>query len=119
MMKLCKIVEKQKQKVIASNVQMARTFFERLKGLMFKEFMAESEGMIITPCNSIHTFFMNFPIDVVFLDKEYRVVKVYRSLKPWRVTPMFFSAKHVLELPGGSLPEEIKEKDQLEVVCLS
>ncbi len=58
-------------------------------------------GILITPCSSIHMFFMRFPIDVVFLDKEDRVVKVVDGIKPWR-TAMGRGGKKALELPTGT-----------------
>lgn len=59
------------------------------------------EGLHIVPCNSIHTFFMRIPIDVAFLDKDLRIVKVMPAMPPWRASSIYFSAKSVLELPAG------------------
>lgn len=58
-------------------------------------------GILITPCSSIHMFFMRFPIDVVFLDKEDRAVKIVNAIKPWR-TAMGGGGKKALELPAGT-----------------
>ncbi len=77
--------------------------------------MEPEEGLWIVPCPMIHTFFMAFPIDVLFLDEELRVRKVIENLKPWRISPWVFSAKSVLELPGGSLNGSVSIGDELEI----
>jgi hypothetical protein len=66
------------------------------------------EGLWIEPCNSIHMFFMRFAIDAVFLDRDNRVKRVVRDLKPWRVSPIVFGARTVVELPAGSVPPGIE-----------
>ena len=81
-------------------VKKTETVLERTKGLLGSKDFKEGEGLLITPCNSVHTFFMRFAIDVVFLDKENSVVKVVRSMKPFRLA-MALSASAVLELPAG------------------
>jgi len=83
--------------------RVARTFAERAKGLIGTKDLAADEGMLIEKCNAIHTFFMSFPIDAVFLDASDRVVKVVRGIKPWR--PLVWGgwrAKKVLELKSPS-----------------
>ena len=65
--------------------------------------MAPEEGLWIVPCAMIHTLFMRFPIDVVFLDRELKALRVVESLKPWRVSPWVLGAHSVLELAGGVL----------------
>ncbi|QFT88463.1 hypothetical protein FIU87_07400 [Bacillus sp. THAF10] len=82
----------------------ADTIFSRLMGLMFKKDLLD-EGLLITPCNSIHMFFMRFPIDVVFLDKNNCIVLCIRHFKPWRVSPIVKNSYSVLELPIGSIDE--------------
>ena len=81
----------------------AHTFAERAKGLIGMKDLPADEGMLIEKCNAIHTFFMSFPIDAVFLDASDRVVKVVRGIKPWR--PLVWGgwrAKKVLELKSPS-----------------
>lgn len=72
---------------------------------MFRRGLAPGEGMWIAPCNGIHTFFMRFPIDVVFLDRGQRVVRVYPALRSWRLIPLVLGARSVVELPGGTLEQ--------------
>ena len=73
------------------------------------------EGLWIVHCPTIHTFFMKFPIDVVFLDKELRVARVIEGMKPWRLSPWMPSAASVLELAGGILKGSVAVGDQLEI----
>jgi uncharacterized membrane protein (UPF0127 family) len=88
---------------IAGNVAVARSLFARVKGLLGKSEMAPGEGLLIEPCKGIHTFGMRFGIDVVFFDRRNRVVAVRRGLAPNRLTPFYFRAVGVLELPAGAL----------------
>ncbi|MDC1174839.1 DUF192 domain-containing protein [Bacteriovoracaceae bacterium] len=106
---------KKGESVIAAKVNHANNIFTRMKGLMFSESLGEFDGLLITPCNSIHTFFMKYPIDVVFLSKDYKVVKVRRNIKPWRMTGIYFGAFQVLEMNAGTLSPDINPGDQLEV----
>ncbi len=68
---------------------------------MGKSSLPLGSGLLISPCNSIHTFFMKIDIDVLFLTKDFTVVDVVHSLVPWRVSKYYPSAKQVLELPSG------------------
>jgi uncharacterized membrane protein (UPF0127 family) len=72
----------------------------RLRGLLGRASLAVGEGMLIRPAPSIHTFFMRFAIDAVFLDADYRVLAVERSIGPWRVAGRR-GARAVLELGAG------------------
>ncbi len=104
---------------ISNDVKVADGFFDRLIGLMFKKEMNGFSALWIKPCNSIHTCFMRYDIDVLFLDKNNKIVKIFRSMRPWRMTRLYFTVSSVLELKGGTLNENVKEGDQLEVVCIN
>ena len=110
------IVNKRNEQKIANDVKHANTFMSRLLGVMFIKEMKGMDGLLLDPCNSIHNFFVRFALDVIFLDKNYKVVKVIRNFKPWRMTRIYFTACRVLELPAGTLIEDIKKGDQLEVL---
>ncbi|WP_423799543.1 DUF192 domain-containing protein [Neobacillus sp. SAB-20_R2A] len=94
-----------KERVISIpyKIKMADSFFTRLKGLMFRSDPITDEGLWIIPCNSIHMFFMKFPIDVVLLNERNEVVKIYHNIKPWRATKPIKAAHSTLELPVGSI----------------
>ena len=78
----------------------AETPLARTKGLLGRRALGEGEGLLLRRTWSIHTFFMRFPIDAVFLDREMRVVSLRPDLKPWRAAAKR-GAKSVLELPAG------------------
>lgn len=102
-------------RLIADKVLKADDYDSRTKGLLGRDTMAPGEGLWIVPCPMIHTFFMRFAIDVLFLDKELRVARVLEDLRPWRLSPWVLRARSVLELPGGSLRGSVKKGDQLEI----
>jgi uncharacterized membrane protein (UPF0127 family) len=106
-------------KEVAKNMRIATSMFERMKGLMFSEELPDCDAFLIKPCNSIHTFFMLYPLDVLFLDREFRVIKSIRNLKPWRMTWIYFNASQVLEMRAGTLTGELSVGDKLEVICLN
>jgi uncharacterized membrane protein (UPF0127 family) len=71
--------------VCGIKARVARTFAERARGLIGTKSLPPGEGMLILKCNAIHTFFMSFPIDATFLDKNNNIVKVVRNIRPWRL----------------------------------
>jgi uncharacterized membrane protein (UPF0127 family) len=86
--------------VVCEHCLLAETGFARLRGLLGRSGLSSGEGMLLRPAASIHTAFMRFPIDAVFLDRENRVVKVAAELAPWRAAACRGS-RTVLELPAG------------------
>lgn len=83
---------------VVPQCHVATSFVERFLGLMGRK---EVAPLFFPQCNSIHTFFMRVPIDVVYLDADYRVVDVSAAMKPWRIGKPRWNAKHVLELAAG------------------
>ena len=69
---------------LGGRVGMADSFLGRLRGLLGRDGLAQGEGLILEGCAAVHTAFMRFPLDLCFLDRDSRVVKVVRSLPPWR-----------------------------------
>lgn len=106
------------EQTLATDLIMANNFFLRLRGLLFRPMLQENQGIIITPCQQIHTHFMTYALDVVFLDEDYRVCYTVLAMKPWRFTKYIRAAKHVLELPKGAA-NNIKLGDRLELVAQS
>ena len=88
---------------LANFATKADTFFRRLKGLMFTKRLPEGHGLHIQPCRSIHTFFMNYPIDVLYLNDQFEVVGMDETMKPNTVGKYHNMASSVLELPAGTL----------------
>jgi uncharacterized membrane protein (UPF0127 family) len=85
----------------------------RMRGLLGRRALPSGEGLLLRPAGSIHTFFMRFPIDAVFLDGDRRVVKVVAGLRPWRAAAGG-GARAVLELPAGEAGRRgVRAGDQL------
>lgn len=99
---------------IACDIYEAKTFWQRFTGLMFKN---RKYGLLIEKCSSVHTFFMKFELDVICLDKDYKIVKIFYGVKPFRAVFQFKKTKHILELPSGFCGADIlKPEIQLEIV---
>ena len=82
--------------------EVAETMYERMRGLIGRKALAPGKGMLILRCNCIHTFFMRFPIDATFRDRDGRTVKVVRGIRPWRLWVWGgWRAASVLETAAG------------------
>jgi uncharacterized membrane protein (UPF0127 family) len=87
--------------VICERCEMPKSAFGRMRGLLGRSGLDPGDGMLIDSAPSVHMFFMRFPIDVVFLDRDWRVVGVRHGLRPWRVAGAR-GAVAALELPAGA-----------------
>ena len=86
---------------LADNARRAGGFIARGRGLMFASPLPAGGGLVLDPCNSIHMFFMRYPLDIIFVSKDGRVVFMYRGIKPWRMGRVVRGAKMAIELPEG------------------
>jgi|SRR5215204_1590375 len=84
-----------------AGIAVADTRRTRMKGLLGRRSLEPGEGLLLQPAGSVHTAFMRFAIDVVFLDRDLRVLRVAASVRPWRAVAQR-GAKAVLELPAGA-----------------
>ena len=99
-------------RVIASSVTLAKTLVERTVGLLGKKSLRQGEGIWIERCASIHTYFMRFPIDAVFVDGQNRVVQRVRNLAPWTLYAGCRDAAACVELAAGTLAQsELSDGD--------
>lgn len=89
--------------ILAQQAVWARTLWARGRGLLGRRRLADGEGLIIAPCNSIHTWFMRFPIDVIFVDNNGRILKTADTVKPFRFAAVFHRHAAVIELPAGMI----------------
>ena len=87
---------------LAQNAQLAGNGRNRRKGLLGRESLPDGEGLWIVPCEAVHTFWMRFPIDLVYLDRRHQVVKIRANVRPWRLSGCL-RAHSVLELPVGTI----------------
>jgi uncharacterized protein len=108
-----KALNKTKGSCVASEVYEARSFLERLKGLLGKSGLKEGEGMLLEPAYQIHTWFMKFAIDVLFLDRDRKIIHLIKDLKPYRVSGLYKSSRSVLELPSGAIEKSKTETGDL------
>jgi uncharacterized protein len=94
-----------RQAPLATELSVAATHWSRLRGLMCTSAagFGSGSGLWIVPCHGVHTFAMNFPIDVAYLDSGKNVVHVEHNLKPWRIARVSRKAASVLELPASTL----------------
>ena len=89
--------------VVAQNVEVAATFWERLIGLIGRSNLKPGAGLLIEPCRSVHTFFMRFPIDVIFIDGEGRVAGLIPEMKAFCLSGEYRNVERALELPIGTI----------------
>lgn len=88
--------------VAVPHVEVARTPLERMRGLLGRRTLGAGCGMLFPGAGAVHTFAMRFAIDLVFLDRQQRVVRVIRALPPWRMARGGSGAAATLELPAGA-----------------
>ena len=102
--------------LIADEVKVAENFFTRSIGLLLRKSISVNEALVIKPCCSVHTFFMKFAIDVLFVGTGGKIVALYENVKPWRILPIHFNSKYVIELASGSISSKnIKLGDIIEM----
>lgn len=96
-------------------MDVAKTTAQKTRGLLGRKHFPIGEGLLIEHCNSIHMFFMKFPIDVVYVDQQMKVVKLVKDLKVWMMS-MCSQAVHTIELPTGTIDlHRIRVGDELNI----
>lgn len=80
-------------------IKIAKTFMSRFAGLMGKKHL--TYGLLLIPCNSIHTYFMKIPIDVLYLNESFTVIDIQTNLQPWKIGKYNRKTHSILELPAG------------------
>ena len=97
-------------------VKVADSFFSRLLGLMGKKEMKDNQALLITKCNSIHTFFMRFNMDAVFFDKNMVVKKSVKSIKPCSVAAEWSSSAVLEFMSKGNEKTQVEENDKIKIL---
>lgn len=101
--------------VLADSADVADSSAKRRTGLLKHDSLAPGDGLWIVPCESVHSFFMKFPIDLVYLDRKHKVRKIRHRMRPWRLS-VCLSAHSILELPAGILEATgTQSGDQLQI----
>lgn len=110
------LINQTRELVVARQVEKAWSLGARLQGLLGRSSLEAEAALWIHPCNSIHTFFMKFAIDVIFVDGDLVVRKVVRHIPPWRLVLPVWKACSVFEMAAGqATPERVNEGDRLHV----
>ncbi len=86
---------------LADQARRADTAWARMRGLLGTDGLESGEGLVIVPCNSVHMFWMRYPLDVVFASVSGEVIGVVENLRPWRMTRVYWGARYAIELPVG------------------
>lgn len=106
-------------RILVPHLEVAGSLWRQTIGLMGQKTFQPDMGLLIPHCNGIHTAFVRFPIDVIFLDSASVVVRVIPALGPWRIIGFVRGAKSVVELPAGTLQQKrITVGQRLEVTSL-
>jgi uncharacterized protein len=92
-----------RQTPLVEHGRVAQSAWERGRGLLGTKSLPPGDGLLIEKCSSIHSFWMQYEFDALFLDREGRVVHLIREMKPHRMSRHVFAAKAVLELPAGTI----------------
>lgn len=114
---MSKLTLAENQKVLIADLKVASNAFSRMKGLLGTHSLTNEQALWIDRGNSIHTFFMKFPIDCVFLDKQMRVKRIHEDVRPSRLVLPVFGARSVIEMNAGLARKlGLKVGDQVNVV---
>jgi uncharacterized membrane protein (UPF0127 family) len=109
-----RVFNQTRQILLINKGHIANTFWLRLKGLLGRASLQVGEGLILAGEKSIHTLFMKFPIDVIYVDKTHKVIRVDKNMVPYRLGPFLSQSTYILEMPVGSIREsETQVGDQL------
>jgi uncharacterized membrane protein (UPF0127 family) len=100
-MKAYKYYSVKSREIISSRVFIARSFFRRFSGLLFRESLKSDEVFILKDCKSIHTIGMRYSLDVAFIDNDGKIIAIFENLCPWKITPYIAEAVFVLEARSG------------------
>jgi len=98
-----RVVNITRDTLLADKAELADAFLKRLIGLLNRKALKKGEALILEPANCIHSLFMRFTFDALFLNKSGRVVGIQPSMKPFRISPVYFTACLVIELPEHTL----------------
>ncbi len=90
-----------KDSTLAASARHARSAWQRTRGLLGHPPLGPGEGLVIEPCNSVHTLFMGYALDVVFAADDATVLGV-QTIAPWRFSKLWWGARYAIELPSGS-----------------
>jgi len=112
------LVDERTHEVVATRVELATTRRARRVGLLGRDHLDADAALVLAPCLAVHTAFMRFPIDIAFVDRHGRAVRLVRNLRSWRIA-IAPRARAAIELPAGALARhEVSVGDRLQLVSL-
>lgn len=95
------VINRDNSNIIIEQGELANTFLNRLKGLLGRKTMNPGEGLLIYPCDMIHSIGMRMEIDVLFISKENRILHIIERMVPNKISKHIKNSCYVLELPAG------------------
>jgi len=119
-MVMLKVTNTTRGTIVGDRVELADTSMKRMFGLLGRRGLDAGGGLWIKPSSGVHTFGMAFKIDVVGLDRDLKVIKLWRCLAPFRVTSVSLKLKSVIELPCGTISQtQMQLGDQVQISLTS
>jgi uncharacterized membrane protein (UPF0127 family) len=111
-----KIINQTRDTVLADKARIADSFLSRLVGLLNCSGLHQGEALVLSPSNSIHSFFMRFTFDAIFLNRDQQVIAVIPGFKPFRISRVYFKAITTIELPPGTIhASKTQFKDKIKI----
>jgi uncharacterized membrane protein (UPF0127 family) len=107
-----RVVNLTRKTVLATSMAVADSAPKRSRGLLGRDRLAPGAGLWIVPCEAVHTFAMKFPIDLVYLDRNFRIKKLRSAVPPWRLSGCL-TAHSILELPAGAIRSTLSQTGDL------
>ncbi|MBI2941857.1 MAG: DUF192 domain-containing protein [Chloroflexi bacterium] len=101
-MRRVRIVNQTRGTGLAEQAEVAQSFLARSRGLLGRRDWSQADGLVIDPCNGVHTWLMHLSIDVAYVGRDGVVRRLVPTMRPWRLGPIVFGARYVLELPAGT-----------------
>jgi hypothetical protein len=89
--------------ILGETIEVAATAAQKVRGLLGRECLEDGQGLLFKGCSSLHTFFMSFPIDIIFTDRNGRVLKAAGEVKPFKLVAAPLRAYYAIELPAGAI----------------
>ncbi len=107
-----KCINAQTNQIIADDLEMKDTYLGRLVGLLGKKGLNKGQGIVLKPCAQIHTCFMRFAIDAVFISKDFKVLKIIKNMGSWHFSPIVLKSLYTLEVAAGEI-KDLNEGDYI------
>jgi uncharacterized membrane protein (UPF0127 family) len=109
-----RVINQTRNVPLVTEANFADTFWLRLRGLLGRSSLGEEEGLILVGEKSIHTLFMKFPIDIAYIDKGHKIIRIDENMVPYRLGPFVTQSAYVLEMSIGTIAKTATEVgDQL------